>query len=66
VERIKKNTCISIRGRIFALMQTLTLGLQSKEKIKIKIKNETKRNGLTCQGITKPKEFGTHFQSKGS
>jgi hypothetical protein len=48
------------------LMQTLTLGLQSKEKIKIKIKNETKRNGLTCQGITKPKEFGTHFQSKGS
>jgi hypothetical protein len=31
----------------------------------IKAKNETKRIALTCQGIIKPKEFGTNFQSKG-
>jgi len=62
VERIKENTHISICGTIFALMQTLALGLQLKQKLK----KETKRIGFTCQGITKPKEFETHFQSKGS
>jgi hypothetical protein len=36
VERIKENTCISICGRIFALMQTLALGLQSKQKMRQK------------------------------
>ncbi len=38
VERIKENTSISICGRRFALMQTLALGLQSKQK-----QNERKR-----------------------
>jgi hypothetical protein len=36
VERIKENTCISICGRIFALMQTLPLSLQSKQKMRPK------------------------------
>jgi hypothetical protein len=54
VERIKENTHISICGTIFGLV------------IEAKKKNETKRIGFTCQGITKPKEFETHFQSKGS